>query len=102
MAKLGRARSSRIGGIDGARPGDRDLSDAVKERARRMKQQRLILCALLAAQVSGCNALPASGPHHYDIADGASSVLLSDPTTVAFNYVLLDINRLVLDNAVDI
>jgi polysaccharide export outer membrane protein len=28
--------------------------------------------------------------------------MLSDPSTVAFNYVLLDINRLVLDNVVDI
>ncbi|MFZ1103158.1 MAG: polysaccharide biosynthesis/export family protein [Hyphomicrobiaceae bacterium] len=67
-----------------------------------MKKQRLILCATLAAQLSGCSALPSSGPHHYDIAEGAASVLLSDPTTVAFNYVMLDINRLVLDNVVAI
>jgi polysaccharide export outer membrane protein len=57
---------------------------------------------MLAAQLSGCSALPASGPHHRDIAEGASSALLSDPTTVAFNYVLLDINRLVLDNVAHI
>jgi polysaccharide export outer membrane protein len=67
-----------------------------------MKRRRLIFCALLAVQLSGCYRLPASGPNHYDIANGAASALLSDPHTVAFNYVLLDINRLVLDNAVDI
>jgi polysaccharide export outer membrane protein len=57
---------------------------------------------LLALQLAGCNALPSSGPHHYDIADGAAASLLSERNTVAFNYVLLDINRLVLDNVVEI
>jgi polysaccharide biosynthesis/export protein len=66
-----------------------------------MTKQRLILCAFLAA-LSGCSALPSSGPSHRDIAEGAATVVLSDPSTVAFNYVLLDINRLVLDNVVDI
>jgi polysaccharide export outer membrane protein len=57
---------------------------------------------LLALQLAGCNALPSSGPHHYDIADGAAASLLSERNAVAFNYVLLDINRLVLDNVVEI
>lgn len=63
---------------------------------------QLILCVPLAGLLSGCNFLPASGPRHYDIAEAAASALVSDRSTVAFNYVLLDINRLVLDNAVDI
>jgi polysaccharide export outer membrane protein len=57
---------------------------------------------LLASQLAGCNALPSSGPHHYDITDGAATSLLSERNTVAFNYALLDINRLVLDNVVEI
>ena len=64
--------------------------------------RRLILCTLVTAPLTGCNALPTSGPHHYDIADGAAASLLSERNTVAFNYVLLDINRLVLDHVVEI
>jgi polysaccharide export outer membrane protein len=67
-----------------------------------MKANRLILCAFLATQLAGCYRLPASGPNHHDIATGAAFALLADPHVVAFNYVLLDINRLVLDNLVDI
>jgi polysaccharide export outer membrane protein len=80
------------------RPGGSRSFGRERKKRRRMKKQRLILCAALAAGLSGCRALPSSGPHHYDIAEGAASVLASDPATVAFNYVLLDINRLVLDN----
>ena len=54
--------------------------------------RRLILCTLVTAQLTGCNALPTSGPHHYDIADGAAASLLSERNTVVFDYVLLDIN----------
>jgi polysaccharide export outer membrane protein len=61
-----------------------------------------VLWTLLAAQVAGCNALPSSGPHAFDIADGAAASLLSERNTVAFNYVLLDINRAVLDQVDDI
>jgi polysaccharide biosynthesis/export protein len=67
-----------------------------------MRKRKLAVCAVLAAHVSGCSWLPASGPRHYDITEGAASSMLSDPAAVAFNYVLLDINRLVLDNAVHI
>jgi polysaccharide export outer membrane protein len=67
-----------------------------------MKANRLILCTFLAAQLAGCYRLPASGPSHHDIASGAAAALLADPNLVAFNYVLLDINRLVLDSLVHV
>ncbi|HWE17838.1 MAG TPA: polysaccharide biosynthesis/export family protein [Hyphomicrobiaceae bacterium] len=64
--------------------------------------RKLILCTLLTATLPGCNALPTSGPYHYDIADGAAASLLSERNTVAFNYALLDINRLVLEHVAEI
>src|SRR5262245_12259982 len=67
-----------------------------------MNANRLRLCTFLAAQLAGCYRLPASGPRAYDISTGAAAALLADPSAVAFNYVLLDINRLVLDNVVDV
>jgi polysaccharide export outer membrane protein len=67
-----------------------------------MRKKTLVVCAILAAQLSGCGWLPGSGPRHYDIAEGAVSAMLADSSMVAFNYVLLDINRLVLDNVVHI
>lgn len=67
-----------------------------------MRMRGLLLCALTAAQLSACSALPASGPNYFDIADGAAASMLSERDAVAFNYVLLDINRLVLDNVADI
>ncbi|HEX6001429.1 MAG TPA: polysaccharide biosynthesis/export family protein [Hyphomicrobiaceae bacterium] len=70
---------------------------------QRGTRRGLLACAVLAAgQLAGCGVLPASGPYSYDIAQGAASSLLSEQHTVAFNYVLLDINRLVLDNVVGI
>jgi hypothetical protein len=57
---------------------------------------------VIAAHVSGRNSLPSGGQHHFDISDGAASALLSERNTVAVNYVLLDINRLVLDDVRDI
>ena len=67
-----------------------------------MRMAGVNLSALLVALLAGCTALPASGPRHYDIADGAAAALVSRRDTVAFNYVLLDINAPVLDNVVDI
>ena len=63
---------------------------------------RLVLCTLLAAQLSGCHVLPAGGPRHRDISGGAAAALLSERDTVVFNYVLLDINRVVLEHVADI
>jgi polysaccharide export outer membrane protein len=63
---------------------------------------RLVLSALLGAQLSGCHILPAGGPRYRDISGGAAAALLSGQDTVAFNYVLLDINRVVLEHVAEI
>lgn len=67
-----------------------------------MKARGGILSILSTMLLAGCTTLPASGPDHHTIASGAASSLLSDPGTIAFDYVLLDINRAVLDHVVDI
>jgi polysaccharide export outer membrane protein len=46
----------------------------------------------------GCTALPTSGPSSRRIVEGAAASLTSDPNNIVFNYSLLDINRVVLDN----
>lgn len=63
---------------------------------------RFVLCALLAAQLCGCQVLPAGGPRSRDISGAATAALVSERGTVAFNYVLLDINRVVLDHVAHI
>jgi polysaccharide export outer membrane protein len=65
-------------------------------------KKRPVVATLLATQLAGCSALPSNGPNYFDITDGAASSMLSERNTVAFNYVLLDINRLVLDNVADV
>lgn len=62
-----------------------------------MRMRRDILCALVCAVVSGCNALPTSGPYSRDIIDGAAVSLVNEPREVVFDYALVDINRTVLD-----
>jgi polysaccharide biosynthesis/export protein len=86
------------------RSSDADDTRRLFERgADRMAMRgRLVLCTLIATHLSGCNVLPAGGPRHRDISSGAAAGLLSQKDTVAFNYVLLDINRVVLDHVADI
>jgi polysaccharide export outer membrane protein len=67
-----------------------------------MRARGRVLCAAFALLLAGCTALPSSGPDHRAIADGAATSLLSDPGTIAFDYILLDINRPVLDHVADI
>src|SRR5262249_29026032 len=67
-----------------------------------MAMRGLVVCGVLALQFSGCGSLPSGGPYHFDISDGAAASLLSERNAVAFNYVLLDINRPVLDQVSDI
>lgn len=62
-----------------------------------MRMRRDILCALICVGFAGCNALPSSGPNSRDIIDGASVSLVNEPREVVLDYVLVDINRLVLD-----
>jgi polysaccharide export outer membrane protein len=68
-----------------------------------MKARGGILSVLLASLLAGCTTtLPASGPDHHTIANGAAGSLLTDPGAVSFNYVLLDINKAVLEHVVHI
>lgn len=57
-----------------------------------------IICIGVALLLAGCTVLPASGPNYRAIEDGAAASLLSEPRHIAFDYVLVDINRPVLDN----
>jgi polysaccharide export outer membrane protein len=59
-------------------------------------------CALISLLLAGCTALPTSGPNRLDIATGAAASITSDRRAIAFDYVLLDINRDVIDRAVDV
>jgi polysaccharide export outer membrane protein len=46
--------------------------------------------------------LPVDGPHHRDITTNATASLVSERHAVAFEYALVDINKAVLQNAVDV
>jgi polysaccharide biosynthesis/export protein len=52
--------------------------------------------------LSACGDLPLSGPAQRDIVSGATTTMVNPPYTVAFEYALVDINQLVVANAVDI
>jgi polysaccharide biosynthesis/export protein len=60
-----------------------------------------LLFLLGAAGLPGCTALPVDGPDHRSIAFGASATLASERGSIAIDYALLDINRVVLDNVVN-
>jgi len=63
-----------------------------------MSARGRIVCTAVALLLAGCTVLPASGPDYRAISDGATASLLSEPRQIAFNYVLVDINRPVLDH----
>jgi len=52
--------------------------------------------------VAACTQLPVDGPHHRDITTNASASLISDRHEVALDYALVDINKSVLEYAVDV
>ncbi len=60
-----------------------------------------LLCLLGALGLASCTQLPVSGPNHRAISFGATSSVTSDER-VALDYVLLDINRGVLDFVVSV
>jgi polysaccharide export outer membrane protein len=64
--------------------------------------KRCIYATLVCLTAAGCTALPNSGPSSRRIVDDATATLVSDSDSVVFNYVLLDINRTVLDHMVQI
>lgn len=64
-----------------------------------MKVTSLTACAFTAALVGACTQLPIDGPTYRDISDSATSSLVSDRHAVAIDYVLVDINKAVLEYA---
>ena len=67
-----------------------------------MRTRRNILGVLTVVVLTGCTALPTSGPSHRDITDGASASLVADRDSVVLDYVVLDINRPILDTAIEV
>ena len=51
---------------------------------------------------TACTQLPVDGPHHRDITTNASASLISDRHEVVLDYALVDINKSVLEYAVDV
>jgi polysaccharide export outer membrane protein len=58
----------------------------------------VVACTALAA----CTQLPVDGPHHRDIATNATASLVSDRRDIVVEYALLDINKAVLESAVEV
>ena len=52
--------------------------------------------------MAGCTQLPVDGPNHRDITDSAATALVTDRHAVAFEYALVDIDRRVVECAVDV
>ena len=52
--------------------------------------------------LSGCAALPASGPAVRDITGSAAESRVDETQKVTFDYVFLDIDRKVVDNVIDV
>lgn len=67
-----------------------------------MKIRGRILGLAAGTLVAACTQLPVDGPHHRDITTNATTSLVSDRRAVAFDYALVDINKTVLQNAVDV
>jgi polysaccharide export outer membrane protein len=59
-------------------------------------------CTLFGLLLAGCTALPSSGPHHLEITRGAVASVTNDRHTIAFDYVLIDISRNVLERVVEV
>ena len=51
---------------------------------------------LTTALIAGCTNLPVAGPAHRDITAGATASLTVDRDQIAYDYVLVDINKDVL------
>src|SRR5262245_21876278 len=67
-----------------------------------MKWRGELLCLLVGALLAACTQLPIDGPHYRDITSGAVTALVSDRDTIAFNYALIDINKIVLEHQADV
>jgi polysaccharide export outer membrane protein len=67
-----------------------------------MRVKGNILYLLAGTLLSACTQLPIDGPHHRDITEGATTSLVSDRREIVFDYALVDINKNVLQYAVDV
>jgi polysaccharide export outer membrane protein len=61
-----------------------------------------IACLTGACALGACTQLPVDGPNHRSIILGASTTLTSERDDIVLDYALVDINRTVLDNAVNL
>ena len=63
-----------------------------------------ILCSVAGAILAACAPLrlPVDGPYARDITSGATTSLVSDRHSVVLDYALLDINKTVLECAIDV
>jgi polysaccharide export outer membrane protein len=66
-----------------------------------MSVQGKAVCTLFSLLLAGCS-LPTSGPNHLDITRQATASVTNDRHSVVFDYVLVDINRDVLERVVDV
>jgi polysaccharide export outer membrane protein len=69
-------------------------------RIHLMKRAGGLLCLLMGTALAGCSQLPLAGPTQRTIVNEASSSILNDRRDVALDYVLLDIDRNVLEHVV--
>jgi polysaccharide export outer membrane protein len=67
-----------------------------------MRVKGNILYLLAGTLLSACTQLPIDGPHHRDITEGATTSLVSNRREIVFDYALVDINKNVLQYAVDV
>jgi hypothetical protein len=63
-----------------------------------MKTGPKLLAGMAAVVCAACSHLPVGGPNHYDIEWGASESVTLNRREIVFDYVLLDINRNVLEH----
>lgn len=63
-----------------------------------MRAARMCLATLVCVTLTACTNLPVSGPSQRAISRGATATLETDRRAVAIDYVLVDIDRTVLEN----
>ena len=66
-----------------------------------MRATKAILWPLAGVLVTACQ-LPIDGPRHRDITTGATAALVTDRRAIAIDYALVDIDKTVVENAIDV
>lgn len=76
------------------------------ETAMNTSWQPKLICRtanlLFAAFLAGCSQLPLDGPTYRDITTGAAASLTNQRDTIAYDYALVDINPIVIENLAEI